>query len=55
MEFFEAMFNKNVGVGVEVNEKNISSKDVEEDELDDEPERPNKIARNLSSTLWVFF
>lgn len=51
MESFEAMFNENVEVDVEVDENNISSNDVEEDELNDEPKRPNKRARNLSTVL----
>jgi len=54
MESFEAMFNENVEVDVEVNEKNISSNNVEEDKLNDEPERPNKKARDLSFTMWIF-
>ena len=43
MESFEAMFNENVEV------------DVEEDELNDEPKRPNKRDRNMSSTVWIFY
>ncbi|KAG5133758.1 hypothetical protein JHK82_024946 [Glycine max] len=55
MESFEAMFNENVGVGVDVDENNISCIDVEEDELNDEPKRPNKRARNLSTDLLTKF
>lgn len=55
MESFEAMFNENVGVGVDVDENNISCIDVEEDELNDEPKRPNKRDRNMSSTVWIFY
>ena len=55
MESFEAMFNENVEVDVEVDENNISSNDVEEDELNDEPKRPNKRDRNMSSTVWIFY